>query len=156
MKLYTLTLLAGAVLAFAGCSGKKPSKDSGDKGATFSIDQSKADSAQIDTKDMTLDTAPADSPQFPGGFNAMRAYIKSHIHIPEAARKMNKEGKVIVTAQVDAHGNIADCSVFSSDDAVFNDEAIRVVKSMPQFTPAHKNGKPVATECKIQVMFRLK
>lgn len=144
------------MLALAACSGKKPSDGGSGKDATFSVDRSKADSARIDPKEMTLDTAPADSPQFPGGFDAMRAYIKAHIQMPEAARKMKKEGRVIVTAQIDARGNVASCSVFSSDDAVFDAEAMRVVKSMPQFTPAHKGGKPVASECKIQVMFRLK
>lgn len=156
MKLYTLTILAGAALALAACSGRKSSNDGSGKDTTLSVDRSRADSVRIDPKEMTLDADPADSPQFPGGFDAMRAYIKAHIRMPEAARTMKKEGRVIVTAQIDANGSVTGCSVFSSDDAVFDAEAMRVVKSMPRFTPAHKNGKPVASECKIQVMFRLK
>lgn len=102
-----------------------------------------------------IDNVPSHYPQFPGGFEAMRSYIRSHTRMPDIARKMKLEGKVIVSAKIDENGNVKDCAIYSSDNAVLNDEALRVVRSMPRFTPAHRNGRPVAASLNIAVMFRL-
>ena len=157
MKLTRLSpvaaLAAVALAAMLGaCSGGKKDKTADRGGSRLRVDTAaNRDTARMD---LTLTDASA-MPEFPGGFDAMRAYIKANVRVPQAAREMKKEGRVIVTAKVDATGHITSCDVFMSDDAVFNEEALRVVRSMPKFRPAHRGGKAVASECKIPVMFRL-
>lgn len=94
-------------------------------------------------------------PYFPGGLKAMRAFIAKHVRYPEAARTLKKEGRVIISAQVDTKGNLSQYKVMMSDDPLFDKEALRVVKLMPRFVPEGK-GKVVAGTVKIPVMFRLK
>lgn len=94
-------------------------------------------------------------PYFPGGLKAMRAFIAKHVHYPQAARMLKKEGRVIVSVQVDIKGNLSDYKVKTSDDPLFDKEALRVVKLMPRFVPDGE-GKVVAGSVKIPVMFRLK
>lgn len=93
-------------------------------------------------------------PYFPGGLKAMRAFIAKHVHYPQAARMLKKEGRVIVSVQVDIKGNLSDYKVKTSDDPLFDKEALRVVKLMPRFVPDGE-GKVVASSVEIPVMFRL-
>lgn len=154
MRLFSVLLVAAVATAIVGCSDKKQQGRA--KEGELHINEAVADSMKAGMKDLSIDADPSHSPEFPGGFDAMRAYIKSHVRMPQIARDSKKEGKVIVTAHVDDKGVITSCSVFSTDDDMFNDEALRVVRSMPRFTPAHKGGKAVAGDVKIAVMFRLK
>ena len=85
----------------------------------------------------------------------MRAFIAKHVRYPEAARTLKKEGRVIISAQVDTKGNLSQYKVMMSDDPLFDKEAFRVVKLMPRFVPEGK-GKVVAGSVEIPVMFRLK
>ncbi len=94
-------------------------------------------------------------PYFPGGLKAMRAFIAKHVHYPQAARMLKKEGRVIISAQVDTKGNLSNYEVKTSDDPLFDKEALRVVKLMPRFVPDGE-GKVVSGSVEIPVMFRLK
>lgn len=94
-------------------------------------------------------------PYFPGGLKAMSAFIAKHMRYPEAARTLKKEGRVIISAQVDTKGNLSQCKVMMSDDPLFDKEALRVVKLMPRFVPDGE-GKVVSGSVEIPVMFRLK
>lgn len=152
MKRLLFIVLAVVAVLLAGCNGKKADKQA--KDTKLEIRPQATEPQALKPSELKLDANSEDLPQFPGGFDAMRSYIKSHVRMPEAARTMKKEGKVIVSAEVDDKGNITSCEVFSSDDAVFDEEALRVVRSMPQFTPARKGGKAVSSECKIAVVFR--
>lgn len=153
MKRLLFIALAVVAVVLAACTGKKAEKTAG--GEKLEIRPQAAEPQALKPSELKVDANTDEMPQFPGGFDAMRSFIKSHVRMPEAARMMKKEGKVIVNAKVDAKGNITSCEVFSSEDAVFDEEALRVVRSMPQFTPARKGGKAVGSECKITVMFRL-
>ena len=93
-------------------------------------------------------------PYFPGGLKAMRAFIAIHVHYPQAARMLKKEGRVIILVQVDTRGNLSNYEVKTSDDPLFDKEALRVVKLMPRFVP-NGEGKVVAGSVEIPVMFRL-
>lgn len=94
-------------------------------------------------------------PYFPGGLKAMSAFIAKHVRYPKAARMLKKEGRVIISAQVDTKGNLSNYKVQTSDDPLFDKEALRVVKLMPRFVPDGE-AKVVAGSVEIPVMFRLK
>lgn len=116
----------------------------------------KSDVAPIKLDSLVNDDKKHVDACFPGGIDAMRAYIRSHIRYPKAALSLKEEGRVIVKAHVDEKGNILSCEVLMSDNALFNEEALRVVRSMPRLQPATSQGKPVVGISKIPVMFRLR
>ncbi|MBQ3364303.1 MAG: TonB family protein [Muribaculaceae bacterium] len=83
-------------------------------------------------------------PQFPGGEVALMKYIDSHINYPPEAAKNNVKGKVVVQFVVKKDGSIGEVKVLRSVDKDLDKEAIRVVKSLPKFTPGRQ---PKFTHC---------
>lgn len=154
MKLRNLILLFCAVLLMTGCTEKKQNHM---KSSDFEVNKVLKDSMPEPVKmdSVLLSDAGTVVPYFPGGLNAMRAFVAKHVRYPEAARLLKKEGRVIISAQVDTKGNLSQYKVMMSDDPLFDKEALRVVKLMPRFVPEGK-GKVVAGTVKIPVMFRLK
>lgn len=159
MKRYILTIpFLIFLFVFTACTEKKErsSRSSGKtQGEKFIGDSLNKTNTGNKPSTLTVDVNFSHTPSFPGGFKAMCAFLKANTKMPDAARKMKIEGKVIVDAKVDAQGNITRCTIFSSDNDIFNDEALRVVKSMPRLTPAHNGGKATASEMKVAVPFRL-
>ena len=154
MKQRNLILLFCAVLLMTGCTEKKQNRM---KSTDFEVSKVLKDSMPEPVKmdSVLLSDAGTVVPYFPGGLNAMRAFVAKHVRYPEAARTLKKEGRVIISAQVDTKGNLSQYKVMMSDDPLFDKEALRVVKLMPRFVPEGK-GKVVAGTVKIPVMFRLK
>lgn len=154
MKQRNLILLFCAVLLMTGCTEKKQNHmKSSDFVASKVLKDSLPEPVKVDSD--LLSDAGTVVPYFPGGLNAMRAFVAKHVRYPEAARMLKKEGRVIISAQVDTKGNLSQYKVMMSDDPLFDKEALRVVKLMPRFVPEGK-GKVVAGTVKIPVMFRLK
>ena len=154
MKQRNLILLFCAVLLMTGCTEKKQNHM---KSSDFEVSKVLKDSLPEPVKldsDLLSDAGTV-VPYFPGGLNAMRAFVAKHVRYPEAARMLKKEGRVIISAQVDTKGNLSQYKVMMSDDHLFDKEALRVVKLMPRFVPEGK-GKVVAGTVEIPVMFRLK
>lgn len=154
MKQRNLILLFCAVLLATGCTEKKQNHM---KSSDFEVSKVLKDSLPEPVKldsDLLSDAGTV-VPYFPGGLNAMRAFVAKHVRYPEAARKLKKEGRVIISAQVDTKGNLSQYKVMMSDDHLFDKEALRVVKLMPRFVP-EGTGKVVAGTVEIPVMFRLK
>ena len=154
MKQRNLILLFCAVLLMTGCTKKKQNHmKSSDFEASRLLKDSLPEPVKLDSD--LLSDAGTVVPYFPGGLNAMRAFVAKHVRYPEAARLLKKEGRVIISAQVDTKGNLSQYKVMMSDDPLFDKEALRVVKLMPRFVPDGK-GKVVAGTVEIPVMFRLK
>lgn len=153
MKQISLIFLFGAALLMVSCTEKKSIhvKSSELEARHISMD-SMPDPVKLDSD--LLSDAGTVVPYFPGGLKAMRAFIAKHVHYPQAARMLKKEGRVIVSVQVDIKGNLSDYKVKTSDDPLFDKEALRVVKLMPRFVPDGE-GKVVAGSVEIPVMFRL-
>ena len=154
MKQRYLIFFFWAVLLVAGCTEKKQNHmKSPDFEASQVLKDSMPEPVKLDSDQ--LSEAGTVVPYFPGGLNAMRAFVAKHVRYPEAARKLKKEGRVIISAQVDTKGNLSQCKVMMSDDPLFDKEALRVVKLMPRFVPDGE-GKVVSGSVEIPVMFRLK
>ena len=69
--------------------------------------------------------------------------------------KRQIQGRVIVGFTVNEDGTLSDIKVMKSISPTFDEEAIRVVKSMPKWNPAKQNGKAVKTKYTVPVTFRL-
>lgn len=96
-----------------------------------------------------------ENPSFPGGQAAMKEYLSANIKYPPTAAKEKIEGRVILQFVVGADGKISDTEVVRSIHPLLDAEAIRVVSTMPQWTPGKMNGKPVNVRFTMPVSFKL-
>ena len=90
-------------------------------------------------------------PQFPGGEAALMKYIHSHIQYPE---NTDVEGRVIVQFVVKADGSIGEVKVLRRVEETLDKEAVRVVKTLPKFTPGRQDGQAVSVWYTLPVSFK--
>ena len=95
-------------------------------------------------------------PQYPGGMGEMMKFLMDNVRYPQEAEKQKLEGRVIVKFVVEKDGQLTEFSVPSPCHPLLDQEALRVVKSMPRWTPGKNEGKPVRVSFFLPVMFRLK
>lgn len=105
--------------------------------------------------DKTAAMVVEEQPMFPGGDQAMLHYISSNMIYPKAAADHKIQGNVICGFTVDTNGKIKNVKVVKSVEKSLDEEAIRVIESMPNWKPAKRNGKPVDTQLNIPVVFTL-
>lgn len=94
-------------------------------------------------------------PQFPGGQHVQNAFIKGEMQYPEIAKTNGQEGTVIVKVTIDKTGKLDNPKISDPRYPILANEALRIVKRMPDWTPAEKNRKKVAVEYEIPIEFRL-
>ena len=96
------------------------------------------------------------APAFPGGTYAMYKYLADNIKYPADAKAAGKEGRVFVQFVVRKDGSVSDVSVVRSvGNASLDNEAVRVVSSMPKWSPGTQGGKPVNVQYTLPVIFKL-
>lgn len=100
-------------------------------------------------------TSVEQMPQFPGGDAALLKYIGSHIQYPAMAQENGTQGKVVLQFVVTKTGHVGEVKVLRSLAADCDKEAIRVVKSLPKFTPGRQNGQAVNVWYTLPVTFKL-
>ena len=97
-------------------------------------------------------TAAADSvpkedvitqPEFKGGIEKMYEYISNNFRYPDEAKKRSVNGKMEVEFTVEKSGDITYVGILKGLDYSIDDEVLRLLKAMPRWTPATKNGVPV-------------
>ncbi len=107
----------------------------------------------VSAQDIMIDeTCP---PQFPGGDAALINFLNANIVYPQQAAQDKVEGKVVVQFTVKKTGKIDDVKVLRSARKDLDDEAVRVVKMMPDFIPAKQNGEVADMPYTIPVSFKL-
>lgn len=74
---------------------------------------------------------------------------------PTTAIAIGIQGRVMITFVVEKDGTISDAKVVRSVASSLDQEALRMVKSMPKWTPGKQNGNPVRVRYTIPVVFRL-
>ena len=102
------------------------------------------------------DNSPIELAEFPGGFEAMGNFIAQSIVYPEQAKTDGVEGRVFVQFIVEPDGNIGDVTLFRGIGGGCDEEALRVIKAMPQWKPARFKGKPTRSRFQIPIKFMLK
>jgi len=105
-------------------------------------------------KDKTYDVVEV-MPQFPGGSAAMMQYLMKNIRYPEESFKNNIQGRVIVSFTVGKDGSISDAHIMRHISPQLDAEALRVINTMPNWTPGMQDGKPVAVKYAVPVTFRI-
>lgn len=93
---------------------------------------------------------------FPGGLQNMYKFLRDNIKYPAVSRNNNSQGTTLLRFVVQKDGRIVNINVIkSSGDAFLDNEAVRVVSSMPKWTPAKQNGRNVSSWCNLPVKFSL-
>ncbi|MGV3642502.1 MAG: TonB family protein [Adhaeribacter sp.] len=93
--------------------------------------------------------------RFPGGDVAMNKFIATNLKYPAESLKNKLEGLVVAQFVVDRNGQIHDATIVKSLDAATDAEALRLVKSFPDFEPAKQNGRPVEFRYTLPIRFSL-
>ena len=106
--------------------------------------------------DDTIYRSVEQMPRFSGGEAALMKYINSHIKYPPAAAMNKIEGNVILQFVVKKDGSIGEVKVVRSVEKGLDREAVRVIKSLPKFTPSRHNGEAVNVWYTLPVPFKLK
>lgn len=94
-------------------------------------------------------------PEFPGGLDGLMNYLSDHIRYPKMAVKNKIQGRVVVRFIVDKTGKVRDVKVLESVDDDLAEEAVRVVKKLPDFIPGRVNDEPVNVWFTLPVNFKL-
>ncbi|MBL7964100.1 MAG: energy transducer TonB [Flavobacteriales bacterium] len=94
-------------------------------------------------------------PEYPGGKDALFAYIGTNLKYPQQAVEEGIEGVVFVSFVVEVDGKISGVSVLRGIGGGCNEEALRVVRSMPNWTPGMQAGKPVRVKYNLPIRYKL-
>lgn len=94
-------------------------------------------------------------PAFPGGDEALRKYIAQSVKYPAIAQENGIQGRVFVAFVVNTRGEVTDVKVARGIDPSLDKEAIRVVQSMPKWTPGKQRGKAVKVSYTVPINFVL-
>ena len=100
-------------------------------------------------------TIVEDKPTFPGGDGAMYKYLGKSIDYPSQARRMGIEGRVFVQFIVGKDGSIRDVQAIKGIGAGCDEEAVRVIKKMPKWSPGKQRGRAVQVRMVLPVFFKL-
>lgn len=102
-----------------------------------------------------LNNAMVDTPvKFRGGESALLQFISQNLVYPVIAQEQEIQGSVILEFVVEKDGSIGDVKVIKSLSKECDQAAIDVVRKLPRFTPARKQGKPVAVMFRLPIRFR--
>ncbi|TAF94802.1 MAG: energy transducer TonB [Cytophagia bacterium] len=94
-------------------------------------------------------------PEFPGGTSAMMSYLGKNIKYPAAASRANVSGKVYLTFVVNTDGSIQDVQTLKGLGFGCDEEAQRVIRSMPKWKPGKQSGRSVRVKFNLPVSFVL-
>lgn len=94
-------------------------------------------------------------PSFPGGDAGLSKYLAQNIKYPLEAQEEGVQGRVFVKFVIEADGSITHVKVARPFDPYLDWEAVRVVKSMPNWTPGKQDGKAVRVSYTVPINFVL-
>lgn len=106
-------------------------------------------------KEEEIFTVVEQQPEFTGGMAALGQYLQKNLHYPAAAQRANISGRVFVSFVVNTDGSIQDVQVLKGLGFGTDEEAVRVVKSMPKWRPGKQSGRPVRVKYNLPINFTL-
>ena len=125
-----------------------------------SVKMLKPDTLPPAVKEVPIDTTVYEfvdqRPEFPGGDAALNSFVQSHIRYPDEERSRRIEGNVLVVLVVKEDGSVSNVRVPVGVSSGLAKEALRVVKTLPKFSPGRLRGRAVRVYFHIPVSFSLK
>ena len=112
------------------------------------------------TEDNSVDNSQVfficeDMPEYPGGEQALREYIKKNVHYPVLAKQGNIQGTVYVKFVIDTYGKVTNVEIQRGVNSLLDMEALRVVSSLPNWKPGRQRGKKVKVSLSVPIKFEL-
>lgn len=101
-------------------------------------------------------TVVENMPQFPGGEAARFKYMMENVIYPETAKEQGIQGTVYVSFIVEKDGSITNTKVKRGVEKSLDKEALRVVSTMPKWSPGTQEGKSVRVQFNMPISFKLK
>lgn len=92
-------------------------------------------------------------PQFPGGDAELLKYIKSHTEYPSDAKEKNIHGTVYVTFVIRDNGKVTDVKILRGVYPSIDEQAVSIVKSMPDWIPGRQNGYAVSVQFNLPINY---
>ncbi|HEV7346812.1 TonB family protein [Telluribacter sp.] len=122
---------------------------------TAQIKASPADTTIPQNGDAKVFTVVEQMPEFPGGLQEMYKYLARNIKYPSEAKDERVQGKVLVSFIVSERGAIRQPKITKGLGAGIDEEALRVVLTMPSWKPAKQNGQPVPVMYTLPIQFTI-
>ena len=94
-------------------------------------------------------------PSYPGDMTECYMFVARQMHYPEEAAEKGIQGRVLIRFVVEKDGRLTNFEVIETPDPLLSDEALRVLKQMPQWIPAKNKGKDVRCRYSMPIQFRL-
>ena len=94
-------------------------------------------------------------PEYPGGMNALYAFLVDNLKYPAYCRKKGIEGRVLVKFVINEDGTVSDLTIKKSVDPLLDEEALRVLHLMPKWIPGQQEGKYVKVQYALPIRFSL-
>jgi protein TonB len=110
---------------------------------------------EVDVEETTIFYAPQQMPLFPGGDAALLKFLSQNVKYPLIAVQNGITGKVTVNFVVNKDGSISDAKIIRGVDQALDQEALRVIYSMPKWKPGKQNDKPVRVSFTVPINFVL-
>ena len=96
-----------------------------------------------------------ENPEFPGGPAKLLEYVQKNLKYPMMARESDIQGRVFVGFVVEKDGSITNVKVMRGIGGGCDEEAVRVVQSLPKFKPGKQRGNPVRVAYTLPIVFKL-
>jgi TonB family protein len=121
----------------------------------YSYCQSSTAGEKLNVLSDSVSTSANHDPEFSGGDEALATFIKENLITPPETHGCGGDmyAKVVVRFMVGVDGSINNITIIDSAGPLYNQEALLLVQSLPQFKPAYKDGKPVKAYFKLPVVF---
>jgi len=94
-------------------------------------------------------------PQYPGGEKKLLEYVGMNIRYPVEAQKNDQQGTTVVRFVVNSQGKVEKAKIIRSISSSLDEEALRVINAMPQWTPGEQKGKKVSVYYTLPISFKL-
>lgn len=94
-------------------------------------------------------------PQYPGGEMELMKYLASSIRYPKDAQENGINGRVLIQFVIDKNGKATSPEIVKGVSPSIDEEAKRVVLSLPDFEPGRLDGKPVNVSFTLPLVFKL-
>jgi protein TonB len=101
-------------------------------------------------------TSPEKTPEFPGGQQALNDFIRKNIRYPMPAKENGISGKVYASFIVNTDGSVGEIKIVKGIGGGCDEEVVRVLRLMPNWTPGEVSGRAVRVKYMLPVAFTLK
>lgn len=101
-------------------------------------------------------TVVEQNPEPKGGMIGLSDYLSNNLRYPAEAQKADIAGKVFIRFIVTAEGRISDAQILKGIGYGCDEEAVRVIKQMPDWIPGHQKGRAVNVQFNLPIAFTLK